>query len=54
MILNLDYIKTENSLKKFYILKNYTIKKQTVLFDDFEKGKITPEDFISSSKNLKI
>jgi len=32
-------------------------KKQTLLFDEFEKGKIKPEEFISSfkeSENLKI
>ena len=60
VILNLDYIKTENEFKKIGVLhfkELYNQKKQTVLFDDFEKGKITPEDFISSfkeSENLKI
>ena len=56
----MDYIKTENEFKKIGVLhfkELYSQKKQTVLFDDFEKGKITPEDFISSfkeSENLKI
>lgn len=60
VILNLDYIKTENEFKKIGVLhfkELYNQKKQTVLFDDFEKGKINPEDFISSfkeSENLKI
>ena len=60
VILNLDYIKTENEFKKIGVLhfkELYNQKKQTVLFDDFEKGKIKPEDFISSfkeSENLKI
>ena len=60
VILNLDYIKTENEFKKIGVLhfkELYNQKKQTVLFDDFEKGKIKPEDFISffkESENLKI
>ena len=60
VILNLDYIKTENEFKKIGVLhfkELYNQKKQTLLFDDFEKGKIKPEDFISSlkdSENLKI
>ena len=60
VILNLDYSKTENEFKKIGVLnfkEFYSQKKQTLLFDDFEKGKIKPEEFISSfkeSENLKI
>ena len=60
VILNLDYSKTEDEFKKIGVLnfnQLYSQKKQTVLFDDFEKGKIKPEEFISSfkeSENLKI
>ena len=60
VILNLDYSKTENEFKKFGVLhfkELYSQKKQTLLFDDFEKGKIKPKEFISSlkeSENLKI
>ena len=60
VILNLDYSKTEDEFKKIGVLhfkELYSQKKQTVLFDDFEKGKIKPEEFISSfkeSENLKI
>jgi glucose-1-phosphatase len=60
VILNLDYSKTENEFKKFGILhfkELYSQKKQTLLFDDFEKGKINPKEFISflkESENLKI
>ena len=60
VILNLNYSKTEDEFKKIGVLnfkEFYSQKKQTLLFDDFEKGKIKPEDFISSfkeSENLKI
>jgi putative hydrolase of the HAD superfamily len=60
VILNLDYSKTAIEFKKIGVLhfkKLYSQKKQTLLFDDFEKGKIKPEEFISSlknSENLKI
>ena len=60
MILNLNYSKTEDEFKKIGVLnfkEFYSQKKQTLLFDDFEKGKIKPEEFISSfkeSENLKI
>jgi glucose-1-phosphatase len=60
VILNLDYSKTEDEFKKIGVLhfkEFYSQKKQTILFDDFEKGKIKPEVFISSlkdSENLKI
>ena len=60
VILNLNYSKTENEFKKIGVLnfkEFYSQKKQTLLFDDFEKGKIKPEEFISSfkeSENLKI
>ena len=60
VILNLDYSKTEDEFKKIGVLhfkELYSQKKQTILFDDFEKGKIKPEVFISSlkdSENLKI
>ena len=60
VILNLDYSKTEDEFKKIGVLhfkELYSQKKQTLLFDDFEKGKIKPEEFISSfkeSENLKI
>ena len=60
VILNLDYSKTENEFKKFGILhfkELYSQKKQTLLFDDFEKGKINPKEFISflkEAENLKI
>jgi putative hydrolase of the HAD superfamily len=60
VILNLNYSKTVDEFKKIGVLnfkEFYSQKKQTLLFDDFEKGKIKPEDFISSfkeSENLKI
>ena len=60
VILNLDYSKTADEFKKIGILHFkdlYSQKKQTLLFDDFEKGKIQPGEFISSlndSENLKI
>lgn len=60
VILNLNYSKTEDEFKKIGVLnfkEFYSQKKQTLLFDDFEKGKIKPEKFISSfkeSENLKI
>jgi glucose-1-phosphatase len=60
VILKLDYSKTEDEFKKNGVLRFkelYNQKKQTLLFDDFEKGKIKPEEFISSikcSENLKI
>ena len=60
VILNLNYSKTEDEFKKIGVLnfkEFYSQKKQTFLFDDFEKGKIKSEEFISSFKesgNLKI
>ena len=60
VILNLDYSKTAIEFKKIGVLhfkKLYSQKKQTLLFDNFEKGKIKPGEFISSlkdSENLKI
>ena len=60
VILKLDYSKTEDEFKKIGVVhfkELYSQKKQTLLFDDFEKGKIKPEEFISSlkeSENLKI
>ena len=60
VILNLNYSKTEDEFKKIGVLnfkEFYSQKKQALLFDDFEKGKIKPEAFISSfkeSENLKI
>jgi len=60
VILNLNYSKTEDEFKKIGVLnfkEFYSQKKQTLLFDDLEKGKIKPEEFISSlkeSENLKI
>tara|TARA_B110000977_G_scaffold186043_1_gene251510 strand:- start:38 stop:679 length:642 start_codon:yes stop_codon:yes gene_type:complete len=60
VILNLNYSKTEDEFKKIGVLnfkEFYSQKKQTILFDDFEKGKIKQEEFISSfkeSENLKI
>ena len=60
VILNLDYCKTEDEFKKIGVLhfkELYSQKKQTLLFDDFEKGKIKPEEFIFSlkdSENLEI
>ena len=60
VILKLNYSKTEDEFKKIGVLnfkEFYSQKKQTLLFDDFEKGKIKPEEFISSfkeSENLKI
>ena len=60
VILNLDYSKTADEFKKIGVLHFkdlYSQKKQTLLFDDFEKGKIQPGEFISSlndSENLKI
>ena len=60
VILNLNYSKTEDEFRKIGVLnfkEFYSQKKQTLLFDDFEKGKIKPEEFIKSfkeSENLKI
>ena len=60
VILNLDYSKTVNEFKKLGVLNFedlYSQKKQSIVFDDFEKGKIQPGEFISSindSENLKI
>ena len=60
VILNLNYSKTEDEFKKIGVLHFkdlYSHKKQTLFFDDFEKGKIKPEEFISlfkESENLKI
>ena len=60
VILNLNYSKTEDEFKKIGVLnfkEFYSQKKQTLLFDDFEKGNIKSEEFISSfkeSENLKI
>ena len=60
VILKLDYSKTEDEFKKIGVVhfkELYSQKKQTLLFDDFEKGKIKSEEFISSFKesgNLKI
>ena len=60
VILSLDYSKTVDEFKKIGVLHFkdlYSQKKQTLLFDDFEKGKIKPEEFISSlkdSENLKM
>ena len=60
VILNLNYSKTEDEFKKIGVLnfkEFYSQKKQTLLFDDLEKGRIKPEEFISSlkeSENLKI
>ena len=60
VILNLDYSKTVDEFKKIGVLhfkELYSQKKQTLVFDDFEKGKIQSEEFISSlksSENLKI
>ena len=60
VILNLNYSKTEDEFKKIGVLnfkEFYSQKKQTLLFDDFEKGKINPKEFISflkEAENLKI
>ena len=60
VILNLDYSKTVNEFKKLGVLnfqELYSQKKQSIVFDDFEKGNIQSEKFISSiniAKNLKI
>jgi len=60
VILNLDYSKTVNEFKKLGVLnfqELYSQKKQSIIFDDFEKGNIQSEKFISSiniAKNLKI
>lgn len=60
VILNLDYSKTVNEFKKLDVLnfqELYSQKKQSIIFDDFEKGNIQSEKFISSiniAKNLKI
>ena len=60
VILNLDYSKTADEFKKIGVLHFkdlYSQKKQTLLFEDFEKGKIQSREFISSlnnSENLKI
>ena len=56
----IDYSKTVNEFKKLGVLnfqELYSQKKQSIVFDDFEKGNIQSEKFISSiniAKNLKI
>ena len=60
VILNLDYTKTD---KEFHRLglnnfsKLYSKKKQSKIFDDFEKGRFSAEKFIfliKQSENLKV
>ena len=51
VILNLDYSKTVIEFQKLGLLnfeKLYSQKKQSSVFDDFEKGRINANDFISS------
>ena len=55
VILNLDYsntIKEFNKLGLFNFEKLYNQKKQVQIFDDFEKGKISPEKFIFLIRQL--
>jgi HAD superfamily hydrolase (TIGR01509 family) len=55
VLLNIDYSKTSDTFKKLGVAnfdEVYSQAKQTTLFDDFETGKISSEDFISQIKNL--
>ena len=60
VILNLDYSKTVEEFNKigfFNFEKVYNQKKQSKIFDDFEKGEISNDKFISliqQSEKLKI
>ncbi len=56
VLLNIDYSKTSGAFKKLGVAnfdEVYSQAKQTTLFDDFETGKISSEDFISQIKNLQ-
>ncbi len=55
VILNLDYSNTIKEFRKlglFNFEKLYSQKKQSKIFDDFEKGKISAEKFIFSIRQL--
>ena len=60
VILNLDYTKTEKEFHKLGLnnfSKLYSKKKQSKIFDDFEKGRFSAEKFIfliKQSENLKV
>ena len=51
VLLNLDYFRTIREFQKLGIEnfeKLYIQKNQSSVFDDFETGKINPQDFISN------
>ena len=55
VILNIDYAKTSSAFKKLALAtfdELYSQIKQNTLFDDLEKGKVTPEEFIREIKSL--
>ena len=60
VILNLDYSKTDKEFHKLGLnnfSKLYSKKKQSKIFDDFEKGRFSAEKFIfliKQSENLKV
>ena len=60
VILNLDYSKTDKEFHKLGLnnfSKLYSKKKQSKIFDDFEKGRFSAEKFIfliKQSENLKL
>ena len=60
VILNLDYTKTDKEFHKLGLnnfSKLYSKKKQSKIFDDFEKGRFSAEKFIfliKQSENLKL
>ena len=60
VILNLDYTKTDKEFHKLGLnnfSKLYSKKKQSKIFDDFEKGRFSAEKFIfliKQSENLKV
>lgn len=55
VILHIDYLLTEKAFKALGCVdfeKKYSQAKQLPLFDDFEKGKISNEDFVKELKKM--
>lgn len=55
VILNIDYKKTENAFRELGVSdfdRIYSQSRQTKLFDRFETGKISPEEFIDELRGL--
>ena len=54
VLINIDYLETKREFEKLGILnfdKLFTQFNQDHIFDQFEKGKISPENFYKSLKN---